>query len=168
MFNQRLLGREQRVVFYRENGDFERQKKVFDRTMLDLIPLHCGYRSYKLTPHGKHMTMVFVVDPTLKLSEGQKNTLELLDEHGSVSYITQLHFVFVGEGKRKRLDFKGCFKKPNKSHFNRKSLDSLIDLGLVKMIRTIDHNGDFTRRTFEGSGFRIIETFRRPGESSDG
>jgi len=168
MFNQRLLGREQRAVFYKENGDFERQKKVFDRAMRDMIPLHCGYRSYKLTPHGQHMTMVWVVDPTLNLSEGQKNTLELLDEHGSVSYITQLHFVFVGEGKRKRLDFKGCFKKPNKSHFNRKSLDSLMDLGLVKMTRTIDHAGDFTRRTFEGSGFRIIETFRRLGDSSDG
>lgn len=168
MFNQRLLGREQRVVFYKENGDFVRQKKVFDRSMRDMIPLHCGYRSYHLTPHGEDMTMVFVVDPTLKLSKGQKNTLELLDEHGSVSYITQLQFVFVGEGKRKRLDFKGCFKKPNKSHFNRKSLDSLVDLGLVKMVRTIDGTGDFGRYTCEGSGFCIIETFRRPGESSDG
>ena len=168
MFNKRQLGKEQTVTFYRINGDFERQKKVFDRTMQDLIPSHCGYRSYKLKPDGEDMTMIFVIDPLRKLTTGQQRNLNLLEQHGSVSYITRLQFVVIGEGQKRRLDFEGCFKKPNKRNFDRRALDSLVNMGAVKMTRTIDHFGDFTRETCEGSGFYLCETFSRPGDSSNG
>ena len=160
MIDKNLVGKEQSITLFASNGDFEKQAKAIGAAICDLAPSDYYMRYGNIEANGKTAVYTFIVDRHRPLTEGQRRNYELLEKHGSVTYITQLQYVLVGEGSSERLDFVGSFKKADKPGFDRRALDNLVGVANVAMTKEVEHFGDFPFGAEVGCGFCIRETFR--------
>ena len=160
MIDKNLLGKEQSVTLHASNGDFEKQAKAIGAAICDLASGDYGFRAGNIEVNGENAVFTFTVEKYKPLTEGQRRNYELLEKHGSVTYITQLQYVLVGEGSSERLDFVGSFKKADKPGFDRRALDNLVGVANVAMTKEVEHFGDFPFGAEVGCGFCIRETFR--------
>jgi hypothetical protein len=161
MLDRKQAGKIQTVTLYKRNGNFENQAQAVKSALCEMLPKDCSfYCDDNIAVKGSNATFTFSIKQHKSLTPSQSRHMDLLEEHGHVTYVTELRYVLTEKDGHKRLDFDGTFRKANKPGFDRRALDNLVRIGLVEVTTTQKIFGDYPHDAAEGNGYCINETYR--------
>jgi hypothetical protein len=158
MIEKKQAGKEHVVHFHAMGGDLLTQRRGFEVALTALATW--GTLVIVDEVIGDNVLMcTFKIEKTPRLTEGQQRNFDLLKKERFVDYVTDLRFVLRTLGNNEQKSFEGVHNKCSQTGFDRRALDNLVRLGLVKTETTTENFGDQQSQAI-GSGFRIVNTYR--------
>ena len=160
MIEKKQAGKEHLVTFHAMGGDLRTQRLGFEVALASLAKWgRLVIVDEQVTADAEVMVCRFKVEKTPTLTEGQQRNFDLLKKERFVDYVTDLRFVLRTLGNSEQKSFEGVHNKCSQTGFDRRALDNLVRLGLVKTETTTENFGDQQSQAI-GSGFRIVNTYR--------